>query len=114
MSSLIQHKGIKKTSHIINMTHKPIHLYEDYSGKIVTFFPNIRAFCHFKSWELFPEDAYYVFSYDMADGANLFKENHRNVAFIDGEGIARDGIVVVRLASIDYHRDVRFCKKEYL
>ena len=55
-----------------------------------------------------------MFSYDMADGANLFKENHRNVAFIDGEGIARDGIVVVRLASIDYHRDVRFCKKEYL
>ena len=44
MGSLIQHKGTRKTSHIINMTHKPIHLYEDYSGKIVTIFQTFGLF----------------------------------------------------------------------
>lgn len=113
MSSLLQHKNIKKTSHIINMTREPFRLYEDLSGKIVTFFPNMRAFCHMKSWELFPEDAYYVFSRDMVEGAYLLKNNHRKVAFIDGKMVARDGIVIVRLASLECHQDVRFFKRGY-
>ena len=101
----------KTTDHIINMTSEPIHLYEDASGKIVTFFPSVRSFCNKRIERVFPKSAYYVFTPDKTDDILWFLNYCGNVAVIVGSGVGHDGVEVVNLSTFDRIYSVKFRKK---
>lgn len=82
---------------VVNMTNEPIRLYEDQTGEIMTFYPSMRRFCQIRNSRLFPRNACYVFSQDMAEDMRCFSKHFTNVAVAINRGHGRDGLDVFSL-----------------
>lgn len=108
---LLERSYAKLTNHIINMTDEPFKLYDDFTGEIITFFPNMRRFRWKDAKIVFPVNACYVFKSDMIDEIEWFKKNHRNVAVIYKKECGRDGIEVTKLVLAADSKDSVYYRK---
>ena len=111
-----QGRKVQFENRIINMTDYPIHLYDDATGVIETFYPNVWTFCkkcNGCSMDLFPRTACYVFSQDMEDDILRFEANGYSVAVINGCAAGRDGIMISALRSSVDDKLVIYRKKQW-